>query len=290
VKLENKPIINASVIVPNHNNGKYLDEFLVSILKSTVEPLEVIIVDDGSSDNSNEVLEKYKQIQFLKLISFADNKGLPAALNAALEASKGKYVLRADPDDLLAPDRLEKQYNFMENHPEVDILGCNVVYINVVSGRKINTSNFPVSHKGIVSAFKKGEHGIQHPTAFIKGDVYRKYRYQKVFPAEDYEIFSRMVRDGYTFANLKSPLYYMRVHPGSATSNLKKQHIEDTFNFRKQIFGHQTSPLRKTIYFYHVLFYRKFQLAKGGIIKILFLFLSSVLYPSKVFKRIFNSQ
>jgi glycosyltransferase involved in cell wall biosynthesis len=286
VKLENKPIINASVIVPNHNNGKYLDEFLVSILRSTVEPLEVIVVDDGSSDNSNEVLERYKQFRFLKVISFAENKGLPVALNTALEASKGKYVLRADPDDFLAPDRMEKQYNYMEQHPEVDILGCNVFYVDTKTGKKINTSNFPLTHKSIVRAFKKGEHGIQHPTAFIKGDVYRKYRYQKVFPSEDYEIFSRMARDGYIFANLKDPLYYMRVHPGSATSNLKKKHIEDTFRFRDQIFGYHTTRTRKLIYYYHIFFYRKFQLSHTSAIKILYLVLSCCLYPSKAIRRI----
>ncbi|MCF8364403.1 MAG: glycosyltransferase [Bacteroidales bacterium] len=279
--------INASVIVPNYNNGRYLDAFIQSIVNSTVEPSEVIIVDDGSEDHSPEVLEKYKHYRFIKVIHFGENQGLTAALNAALELSTGQYVLRADPDDLLAPDRLEKQYNYMEQNPEVDILGCNVIYVDTETGKKINTSNFPLTHKSIVRAFRKGEHGIQHPTAFIKGHVYRKYRYQEVFPAEDYEIFSRMARDGYIFANIKSPLYYMRVHAGSATSNLKKKHIDDTFRFRDQIFGYRTTRTRKLIYYYHMFFYRKFQMSHSAAIKMLYLVLSCCFYPLKAIRRIF---
>jgi glycosyltransferase involved in cell wall biosynthesis len=285
-----KPKTDVSVIVPNFNNGMFLTDFLQSIINSTVEPRELIVVDDGSIDNSVNILESFAWIEYLKVIRFEKNLGLTAALNAALEASHGKYVMRADPDDILMPGRIETQNDFMVANPEVDVLGCNVIYFDGKTGKDINTSNFPLKSSKILDAYYKGEHGIQHPTAFVKGNVYRKYRYQEIFPGEDYEIFSRMVKDGCRFANLPQPLYRMRVHSGSSTSNLKTGFIENTFKFRDQIFGTKTSKVRIRFYYLHVLFYRKFQIDDNLFLKYLFLLLSIVFYPKKLQKRIFTNE
>ncbi len=283
--MKTKKIFDVSIIVPNFNNGKYLGSFIKSVMDSTVEPAELIIVDDGSTDDSIQFLKNFSSVSYLKVIKFENNKGLPPALNAALDFCTGKYVMRADPDDLLASEKIEKQFLYLETHPDVDILGCNVLYFDDISEKQINKSNFPETHEKIVKVFRKGEHGLQHPTAFVKGDVYRKYRYQKIFPGEDYEIFSRMVRDGCRFANLKEPLYYMRVHTGSATSNLKFDHIKVTFAFRDQIFNTKTNPLRVWCYFYYILFYRKFQKSDNQVAKAFYLSLSGIFYPAKVVKR-----
>lgn len=278
-----------SIIVPNYNNGKYLAAFISSVVNSTVEPAELIIVDDGSDDNSTEVLSNFMHLPYLEIIRFESNKGLTTALNAAIKKSTGKYVMRADPDDRMASTRIEKQLQFMEQHPDTDILGCNVIYFDDDTGKEINTSNFPENHEQIVRDFRKGDHGLQHPTAFVKGEVYRKYRYQEIFPGEDYELFSRMAHDGYRFANLKEPLYYMRVHARSATSNLKPEHIRTTFMFRDRIFGTQSNPLKIKLYYYYMLNYRRFQQARNPISRSYFLLLSGLCYPSKAIKRIFRS-
>jgi len=284
--LTNKPITDVSVIVPNYNNGRYLDAFIGSVTNSTVEPAELIIVDDGSTDNSLEILARHKHLPYLKIIVFKKNKGLTAALNAALEASGGKYVMRADPDDRLAPNRIEKQFIFMEQNPEVDILGCNSTYFDDATDKEINKSNFPEGHKNIIKTYKKGEHGLLHSTAFAKGKLFRSYRYQKLFPGEDYELFSRMVRDGHKFANLNESLYFVRVHARSATSNLKREHIKNTFMFRDQIFGTKTSNCRIWFYYFYILNYRKFQGSYNPFRKLYFLSLAAVCYPAKVIKRI----
>jgi len=281
-----KPKADVSVIVPNFNNGMYLNDFLQSILHSTFEPCELIIVDDGSTDNSVNILESFAWVEYLKVIRFEKNRGLTAALNAALENSHGKYIMRADPDDMLMPGKIETQTQFMEANPEVDVLGCNVIYFDGKTGKNINISNFPLSSSKIFDTYFRGEHGIQHPTAFVKGEVYRKYRYQEIFPGEDYEIFARMVKDGCRFANLAQPLYRMRVHPGSSTSNLKISFIGNTFKFRDRIFGTKTSKVKILFYYLHILFYRKFQNSSNIILKYFFLTLSAVFYPQKLLKRI----
>jgi glycosyltransferase involved in cell wall biosynthesis len=277
---------DVSLIVPNFNNGRYLADFIKSVVNSTVQPVELIIVDDGSADDSLSVLDGFRGVDYLKVIRFEKNRGLTAALNAALDASKGRYVMRADPDDILLPEKIQKQYDFMEANPEVDVLGCNVIYFDSITGRDINNSNFPLSPAMIRKAFLKGEHGIQHPTAFARGEVYRKYRYQKIFPGEDYEIFARMISDGHSFANLAEPLYRMRVHPGSSTSNLKFSHIQTTFKFRDQIFHTKTSKTWMRLYFFHILFYRKFQITNHLLLRYLFLLISILIYPGKFLNRI----
>lgn len=286
--MKKKDIKEVSIIVPNYNNGKYLSSFINSVIESTVEPAELIIVDDGSKDNSFEVLKNFNSLSYLKVINFKENRGLTAALNAALEISTGKYVMRADPDDRLAPDRIEKQYHFMESHPDIDILGCNTIYFDDGNDKALNKSNFPETHQKIVDAFKKGEHGLQHPTAFVKGEIYRKYRYQKTFPGEDYEIFARMARDGYHFANLHEPLYFMRVHTGSATSNLKFEHIKVTFEFRDRIFDTKTPAYRVWLYYYYQLNYRRFQQSHNPFKRFYYLILAGLCHPKKAFKRIAN--
>ncbi len=167
-----KKIVDVSVIVPNYNNGKFLDEFIRSVTDSTVLPRQLIIVDDGSTDNSVQLLNGYRYLDYLQIIKFEKNRGLTAALNAALDVALGKYIMRADPDDKLFNNRIQRQFEFMEQNPEIDVLGCNVQYFDSLSGKDINRSNFPLSHAKIKKTYRNGEHGLQHPTAFVKGSVY----------------------------------------------------------------------------------------------------------------------
>ena len=281
-----KPAADVTIIAPNYNNGKYLKSFIMSVLDSTFWPVALIVINDGSTDESQKVLESFSNVDFLKVIHFASNVGLTTALNAGLDAANSKYIMRADPDDMLLPDRIEKQYQFLEQHPEIDVVGCNVLYFRDEDGSVINKSNFPLRHDDILKRYIRGEHGIQHPTAFIRGSVYKSYRYQKIFPAEDYEIFSRMARDGCRFANIAEPLYLMRVHKGSSTSNIKISGIRQTFKFRDEIFGTKTSRFRIWVYFCHIRFYRNYQLSRNPIKKYGSLLISLLFNPNKLIRRL----
>lgn len=281
-----KPNADVSVIVPNFNNGRFLPEFIESVKMSSILPKEIVIVDDGSTDNSLKVLKSYSELAYLKVIVFTENKGLTAALNAAIEVATGKYIMRADPDDIMHPERIEKQTGFMLKNPHIDILGCNVTYFNNQTGKTINQSNFPLDHHEIVKRYSKGEHGIMHATAIIRGDIYKKYSYQKIFPGEDYEIFARMAFDGLTFANLNEPLYLMRVHSGSSTGNLSLSVIKQTYQFRDNVYGTKTSQFWILKYYWHMLFYRKYQSSVHYPAKYLYLLFSTVCYPTKLINRL----
>jgi len=281
-----KRTVSVSIVAANYNNGKYLQQFIESVSASTVLPHELIIVDDGSTDDSLTVLNGYSDLLFLRVIPFKQNLGFTAALNAGIEASTGKYIMRADPDDLLHPERIGQQYQFMEENPDLDVLGSNVLYFNDQDGSDITVSNFPLTDIAIKKAYLQGEHGLMHATTILKTNVFKQYRYQHIFPGEDYELFSRMVKDGHKFQNLARPLYKVRVHAGSSSSNLKFESIRQTFAFRDQIFGTKTSKCRIVIYFQHIRHYRSYQMAGNSITKYFHLLLSVLFYPAKLVKRL----
>ena len=277
-----------SLLSANYNNGPFLDAFIQSVLDSTVLPEELIIVDDGSTDGSMEVLRRYRHLPFLKIIAFPENRGFTAALNAGLEAAIGKYVMRADPDDLLMPQRIQKQFDYMEAHPGVDVLGSNAWYFLDTPERRINRTNFPQSHQAIVKTYRAGEHGVLHATAMVKGAVFQRYRYQNEAPGEDYDLFARMARDGCVFHNLPELLYGVRVHGASSSSLLKYEAIERTFRARNRIFGGRTPRLRILLYYRHILHYRKYLLESNKMLRAAHLLVAVMLYPSKLLKRIFR--
>jgi len=281
-----KNTVDVSIIVPDYNNGSFLDEFIQSVLNSTVLPKELIIIDDGSTDESKEVLIKFNSLDFLRIIRFTENEGLPEALNAGLNVASGKYIMRADPDDLMHPERIERQFNYMESHPEIDVLGCNVTYFHHNSGRDINSSNFPCADSEIKKFYQRGLNGIQHPTACIKYNIVQKYRYKKIFPGEDYEFFTQMAKDGCRFANLAESLYRMRVHPLSMTRNIKLQAIQYIFTTRDKVWGTRTSKPRVLSYYFFIRFYRSYQISGIGLPKFLYLFLAILSNPLSLFYRI----
>ena len=111
-----------SVVMPVHNYGHLIKESIDSVLAQTMPDFELIIVNDGSSDNSSEVARSFLDNR-IKVIDFQENKGCYPARNAGMRAAKGKYICVMDADDLCLPERLEKQYQFMEENKEVGMIG-----------------------------------------------------------------------------------------------------------------------------------------------------------------------
>ncbi len=281
-----KPTADVSIIAANYNNGRYLAAFIQSVANSTMLPNELIIVDDGSTDESVVVLENFKHLSFLRVILFQKNKGFTAALNAGLEYAGSKYIMRADTDDMLKPERIEKQYFYLEQHPDLEMIGSNAAYFSGSIEKPVNQTNFPLNHKKIIETMQKGEHGLLHATVCGKSEVYKKYRYQSISPGEDYELFARMAKDGHSFANLSEPLYLIRVHPRSSSNQLCLESISQTFRFRDKIFGTHTGKIRVWLYYYHIRFYRAYLISGNPIEKYANLVLSILCYPVKLLRRI----
>lgn len=121
----NNITVKASVLMPVYNDERYIHDAIDSILHQSMANFELIIVNDGSTDATLRILKSYTDPR-IQIVSHAQNKGRPFARNTALEAANGKYAIWMDGDDISHPQRIEKQVDFLDAHPEIDICGCAV--------------------------------------------------------------------------------------------------------------------------------------------------------------------
>lgn len=155
-----------SIVTPCYNAEKYLDTYFQSVLSQTYHDLEVIIVNDGSTDNSEKIIKTYSKTLneagiVLKFLSYPENKGQAFALNQGLKSVTGDYLTWPDIDDEMTEDCIEKKVSFLENNLEYDYCVCNAVSINeakkestvfkpqVLSDQKSITESLIFSRKGL---------------------------------------------------------------------------------------------------------------------------------------------
>src|SRR5918996_2481069 len=111
-----------SVVMPAYNAAVYLDEAVTSILNQTFREFEFIVINDGSTDDTVSILDKYEKSDSRIRVYHQENQGMIAALNRGCRLARGKYIARMDADDISLPRRFERQLEFMEGHPQIGIL------------------------------------------------------------------------------------------------------------------------------------------------------------------------
>lgn len=219
-----KPII--SILLPFYNNAIFFEECLESIRMQSFEDFEVIMVNDGSTDESLEIAKAYseKDNRF-KLFSFDENRGIVAALNEGIEKCQGEYIARMDADDVMLENRLERQYRFALENPSIDLYGCQVELQRtdapVTNGQKnyIGWSNSLLTDEAIKEEMFV-ESAIIHPTFFMKRDFMEKMGgYQDNPWAEDYDFILRAFNNGARFGKLNEKLLIKRDHPERVVRN-----------------------------------------------------------------------
>jgi glycosyltransferase involved in cell wall biosynthesis len=210
-----------SIIMPVYNSGDYLAKALDSIINQTYKNWKLICVDDGSTDNSNEILRNYsKSDDRIKVVTFKKNKGLTFALNKALTLADGNYIARMDSDDISLPERLEKQVKFLDQHPNVIAVGTQCELIDE-SGKVFGHKMFPTESKKLYNMMFQIM-PMQHPTIMVRGDVYRRERYEDQPTAEDVSLYFRLLRHG-NLANLDEVLFQYRIRQNSnSLKNIKR--------------------------------------------------------------------
>jgi len=283
-------VVNVSAVAANFNNAKFLHDFFRSWMDSTVIPRELIFVDDGSDDDSLDIARSYLDVlPYLVIIPLERNVGFGNALNIGIERASGMYILRIDPDDVLMPERLIKQCAVLDAG-EADVVGSNAIIFQSQSGTIVGMTNFPRSHRDIEPVIRRGEHGVLHPTVMARAALFKSNAYiQANVPAEDYDIFARMLCAGARFHNIQAPLLRYRIHQRSASNALPYSTIQKTYSIRDEIFGVHTSRCMVFFYYLHIKFYRKYLFASGKILKIFYLGLASALRPDKAAKRLLRA-
>ncbi len=198
-----------SVIISTYNSEEFLKESISSILKQTYKNFELVIVNDGSTDNSRKIIEKYQQADDrIILIDNQTNLGRPKARNKALKIAKGKYIAILDADDIALPERLEIQYNHMEKYKEIFLLGSSAINITH-DGKYVNITKVPLSFNKIANKLPK-KNCIIHPTVMYRNTG--EFFYREKFPyAQDYDLYLRILSDGQKLENLKKPLIKYRL-------------------------------------------------------------------------------
>ena len=115
-----------SVIIPIYNGEAYLSEAIESVINQTYSPIELIIVDDGSTDNSKEIALSYSQVNYI----YQENQGVAVARNTGIAKCQGEYIALLDQDDLWLPNKLELQVEYLNSHPEISyVLGEQKIFL-----------------------------------------------------------------------------------------------------------------------------------------------------------------
>ncbi|MDH3347173.1 MAG: glycosyltransferase [Desulfobulbaceae bacterium] len=213
MSLEKIPSI--SVLMPVYNAEHYLPMAVESILNQSFKDFEFIIINDGSTDNSLNILEHYaNQDNRIHLIS-RENKGLVATLNEGIGYAKAPLIARMDADDISLPERLQKQYSHMIKHSDCVACGTAFQYL-LPDGEKGPVFSVPTDHRSIDGSFmrKVDSFGMLHPSTIMKKESLIKingYR-EEFIHAEDNDLFLRLAEVG-DLNNISEVLFYYRLHP-----------------------------------------------------------------------------
>lgn len=201
-----------TVIMSVFNGCQWLSESIESVLKQTFTNFEFIIVDDGSTDNSVEIIKRYKsQDSRIHLIS-KDNSGLADSLNRAIQIARGQWIARLDADDICEPMRLEKQFIFSQHNRSVVFIGTGHSVINS-QGQVEGIYSYPTSHEQLLSNLINIRKYPAHSSAFFKADTVRAlggYR-PRMKRSQDCDLWLRLSEMG-RLASLKEPLIRLRYH------------------------------------------------------------------------------
>jgi glycosyltransferase involved in cell wall biosynthesis len=205
-----------SVVVPAYNAAEYLESALASVQAQTFTDFEIIVVDDGSKDQTKAILERIAAHEPRLRIISRPNTGIVGALNDGLAAARGEFVARMDADDLCLPQRFEKQIAFLRAHPDCVCLGSAFLYIDAAGGL-IKECSRPTDHATIEHELLSGNGGvIIHPAAmFRRAAIEQAGRYrEKAQWIEDLDLYLRLAQIG-RLSNLSEVLFHYRFHEQS---------------------------------------------------------------------------
>ncbi len=216
-----------SLIMSVYNGEEYLSEAVESVLNQTFKRFELIVINDCSTDKTGEILDRYAKLDNrVKVYTNEENLRLPSSLNKGMEYASGKYIARMDADDICLPERLEKQYDFMEKNPNIALSSCRFMTLKkgVISSGGCGGKTDSESVKALLLVTNP----ILHPGIIAKADVIKSLGYDKNFTCtEDMELWTRFIMAGYEVRIMPEYLMIYRLHDKQITeTTLEKQHKE----------------------------------------------------------------
>ena len=180
-----------SVLLPVYNAGSDLHRAIQSILNQSYRDIEIIAIDDGSSDNSGQILDQYSKIDSRLRVFHQENAGaLGKTLNIAAEHAHGKYLVRHDADDVSHPIRIENQIKYLEAHPDVGLCGIWTWYIDSDLG-PLYSLEIPDNHKKMIAYLRTGKNPIVHGSVMMQSSIFQLLNGYRGSFAEDFDLWLR---------------------------------------------------------------------------------------------------
>jgi glycosyltransferase involved in cell wall biosynthesis len=208
-----------SIIIPTYNREHLLGRAIHSVLAQTYLEFELIIVDDGSTDNTERLVKSFNS-EKIKYIQYRENKGIVAARNTGIQSAKGDYIAFLDSDDKWMPEKLERQMRIFEKAPpEVGIVYTGFVIIRNNKKKYVLSGGITSKDGDVFSNLLKGDFVLPSAT-LVKGECFKRAGMfdERFSPIEDSELFLRMSRY-YQFKCINEPLVIYYPQPDSISAN-----------------------------------------------------------------------
>ena len=195
-----------SVLMSCYNSEKTVQKSIESIISQSFQDYELIIIDDGSNDGTEEILNKYEKEEKIKIFTNKKNIGLTKSLNTLIKISKGKYIARQDADDISLPQRFEKQIHYMKKH-DTNIVTARSKIIG--ENRIIPAFSYYLPNKLVVRYKNPFIHGtlMIEKSLLVKSGGYDENFYY----SQDYKLFYDLVKQGYKIPIIKEVLYELNM-------------------------------------------------------------------------------
>jgi glycosyltransferase involved in cell wall biosynthesis len=213
-----------SVLLPCFNAELYIGEAIQSILNQTYENFELLILDDGSTDNTKSIIQSFRDSRII-LLSENENKGIVYQLNKGIENARGEYIARMDADDVSFPQRFQKQIEFLDEYSNrrIDVLGTDAVSIGSTNKPIIHLNYLPKQISFMLNFYCP----ILHPTVMMRRKIFQDglkypdgYKY-----AEDLALW-RMIDTGKNIAILKESLLLYRIHQDQTNGDKNRKEVQ----------------------------------------------------------------
>jgi glycosyltransferase involved in cell wall biosynthesis len=250
----NSPLI--SVIMPVYNGERFLREAINSILCQTLRDFEFIIINDGSTDKTEEIIFSYKDPRIVYVKNECNLKVIKS-LNIGIDLAKGKYIARMDADDISLPERFETQMQYLNEHPEIQ--ACSPLLVKLSSdGKKIRKSwLLYATEKYSCLFYSLLVVPIIHAGSVIKTDVMKKYKYsdiQEAMHVEAYDLWIRMLHDGVEMRAIPRYLYEYRDNENSISHRYIRLQVHNHSCYAvkhiKEMLDVDTDENTVTVYFF----------------------------------------
>lgn len=275
----NKPKI--SVIMTFYNCEAFLTDAIESILYQSFRDLELIIINDASSDMSEEIIKHYLNIDKRIIYIKNDiNRWKTYNSNLGIDRSSGEYIAIMDGDDISLLDRLEKQLDFLLKNNQVDVVWTQQVLIdinnNIIWELLKPVESYDIRKNTLL--FQT----MNHPTMLIKKEVLNRFRYREAFSEfDDNDLFMRMFLSGVVWYNLPKKLYKYRIHNNNVNSKLLRKNALKYFQCQRNVIKlyNYTVSFKEMFFIYWYLI--TWLLLNSSQQRILQKYIKDILYPTK---------